>query len=178
MNKKLLLILFAGLSLAQIECANTIEQLEAQLAVTQQKIERLYANALEGLREVKEREQQRLASEKIAPASKHVHFEEEKKESSDIIQLILDKGFFWRDKELCFTIALAHEHKHPSTFSPQLINLLESGYPLHKVKIRNCFKRFRKTEIIQSLESYLRCNRNENLKNLLQILKTGNYYEV
>jgi hypothetical protein len=179
MNKKLLLILFAGLSFAQIKCANSIEQLEAQLAVTQQKIERLYANALEGLRQAKERRQQRLASEKNAPDPKHVHFEKEKKELSDnIIQLILDKGFFWKDKEWYSTVDLGYQRKHPNTFSPKLIKLLKCGYSLHIVRVRKCFKRFRKTEIIQSLESYLRCNRNAKLENLLQILKTGNYYEV
>lgn len=173
MNKKLLLSILLVGSFTHINASNSLQK---ELDALDAQIEAVYANVLKGYRRSLERQHKPKASKPV------VKFTEQPPEiqtlpQHSIMDLILKHGFTRNHDQMYSSIGLEFLKGKPNVF-PELLNLLKQGHNLHVLTIRRGLKNIPKKEIIQSLESYLRCNRNIKFENLLRILKQGNYYEI
>ncbi len=153
----------------QIKAASCLDQTKQKLYANEQKLQQLYLRACSN----------RTRILNFKKPTKKVHFSSianvRKISAKSTLDLILEYGFTKSIKRLCPYTGKTYLQNKPNV-STKLIQLLERGHSLYLFK-RN-LRHIPTQEIIRSLESYLRCNRNEELTELLGVLKTGNYYEV
>lgn len=163
-----IILVLSCVGVTKIRPAN-FDKIEQMLAVNARRLELLHAKASTSRVQLTAPQKQ----------TKKVHFaptvEVKVMQPKRTIDLLLQNGFAKRTQKLWSYEGQAFLKNKPNV-SPKLINFLKHGHSLYVFK-RN-LRHISTQKIIQSLESYLRCNRDEQLKELLNVLKQGNYYEI
>ena len=167
-----IVLVLSCVGITKIRPAN-FDKIEQMLAVNGKRLKAVHAKASARHRQISEPQKK----------TGKVHFSKKVEikefEPKCTIDLLLQHGFTkkgYKVSGIYYPSTGQAYLKDKPNVSPKLIKLLERGHNLYVFK-RN-LRHISTQEITQSLESYLRCNRNEQLKELLDVLKQGNYYEI
>lgn len=171
--KRILLLLITGAGTAQLKPASFLDDIQQRLDDNAVLLKALHAKVSAPRAQVTAPKQQ-TKTVRFAPTIKV-----KKMRPKRTINLLLQHGFTkkgFKESGVYYPSTGLLYLKDKPNVSPKLIELLKSGHNLYVFK-RN-LRHIPTEEIIKSLESYLRCNRNAQLEEFLCVFKQGNYYEI